>query len=316
MKRSKIAGFFRTVGFLLCLGIVLHVVSGAVRYPCASDTHFFEEPEDSIDVLFLGNCHSYSTFIPSLVQAETGLTGYVLGASTQDAPMTYYYLREALKHQSPSYVVLETFPLTIYESYVTTESIEAYGPLNFALLPFNLDRIRYAWDYTDGDGWFAYCLDLLQFHDRWEDVQSLHRSVTSQDNGYSIYWNREPLSNPEEILELVQTDRLLALDPRGEEYLYRIIDLVEEAGAQLILVTVPYTSMGENEAARHNTIAQIAQEEDIPYYNLTEQDTLEELQFRRGDMIDINHVNRSGGTLITEFLCDRRLEMEKGIAVS
>lgn len=74
--------------------------------------------------------------------------------------------------------------------------------------------------------------------------------------------------------------------------------------------------MGENEAARHNTIAQIAQEEDIPYYNLTEQDMLEELQFRRGDMIDINHVNRSGGTLITEFLCDRLLEMEKGIAVS
>ena len=312
MRSTFCKGLVRTVAFLLCLTLALGICARALREQIIMDTESFEQPEDSIDVLFLGNCHCYSTFIPSIIQEETGMSAYVLGASSQDIPVTYYYLEEAFKTQSPSYVVLETFPITIYESYVGMETIEAYSHLGFSAMPLSLDYFAYAWDYTDGKGVLSYWFDLLYFHDNWEQVQGLEQSPPriAQDNGYAVYWIYEPLDRPEEPLELVQTDELAPLDPTGEEYLYRIMDLVEENDSTLILVTVPYTSMTEIEAARYNTIDQIAQENDIPYYNFTKEEFLEDYGFLRGYMIDTNHVNEQGSLLLTEFLSEELLKME------
>lgn len=66
-----------------------------------------QEERDSLDVLYLGTSLVYCDVIPAVVWKETGLTSYVMAGALQSLPLTYYYLREACKTQSPQAVVVE-----------------------------------------------------------------------------------------------------------------------------------------------------------------------------------------------------------------
>ena len=105
-------------------------------------------------------------------------------------------------------------------------------------------------------------------------------------------------------MTLYETDDRMDIDPTSLLYLNKIIDLTQSRGMQLILVTVPYTSMTEREAARYNTLADIAEERSIPYVNFASSELLERLDFKRGFMIDDNHVNQTGGCVISSYLAD------------
>ena len=47
----------------------------------------------SLDVLYLGSSYAYCDINPSLIYAQTGLTGFVLAGSEQPLSITYWYLR-------------------------------------------------------------------------------------------------------------------------------------------------------------------------------------------------------------------------------
>lgn len=316
MKRKSLL-LLRVVCFILCAGFMLSFIANIFVQHATTDTGFFKLPRNSVDILYLGNCHAYSTFMPTLIENKTGKNGFVYGGSSQDVKMTYFYLREALKTQSPEYVVMETFPITIYDSYVSLDTIYAYASYNFTDLPFNFDRLLYAFQYNR-DRYAAEAeydpipvsrtslfTTLPFFHQNWENIQGLERNtVVSMDNGYTTYHLVDPLSHPEDILTLVQTDDRMDIDPTSLLYLNKIIDLTQSRGMQLILVTVPYTSMTEREAARYNTLADIAEERSIPYVNFASSELLEKLDFKRGFMIDDNHVNQTGGCVISSYLAD------------
>lgn len=307
----KMKTILRAGGLLACTIALVFCLSSIFRIPATTDSNFYKLEKNSVDVLFLGNCHAYSTFMPSVIKNVSGKNGYVLGGAGQNIQLTYYHLREALKRQSPSYVVLETFPILIYDSYTNPDSIDAYAHSNFSDLPLSFDKLLYALDYQKGSQWFYLWFDLGYFHDRWEEIQTLNYKPMSQDNGYIPYSNYDPLSDPEQPLELVQTDRKMEIDPDYLDYVYRIINLAEEKGIQLLFTTVPYTSMTDREAARLNTLGDIAEEHNIPFINFAEETMLEKLDFRRGYMIDAYHVNEQGGLILSEYMGNVLKEMDQ-----
>ena len=68
---------------------------------------YLAEPENSLDVLYLGSSLAYCDFDPVEVYRHSGLTGCVVSGSAQTMPLTYWYLRQALETQRPQAVVLE-----------------------------------------------------------------------------------------------------------------------------------------------------------------------------------------------------------------
>lgn len=272
-----------------------------------TDNGFFSQPENSVDILYLGNCHAYSTCMPSLIRDITGKDGYVLASDDQIAETTYYYLQAALERQSPDIIVIELFPFTIYDSYITdagSESLDLYFAASYADLPFR-DRLTHIGEVAGaGHPWPFILFDLGYFHSSWDHVQSLGYSYVSADNGWRE-WNESTkddlLDRPEEPLELIQTDERMEIDPEYLPYLYKLIDLAGENGAQLIFLTAPY-EMKYEEAARYNTLADIAAQYGIPYLNFAKEDMLRAADLRRGDMMDANHVSESGAEKISAYL--------------
>ena len=66
-----------------------------------------EEPAGTIDVLYLGSSPLYAAVNPAVIWNESGVTGYNLGLSNQNAMTVYYELQYLLKHHTPQVVCID-----------------------------------------------------------------------------------------------------------------------------------------------------------------------------------------------------------------
>ena len=76
-------------------------------------TLFYYLPEDTVDILFLGDSHSYCTYISQDIFNQTGITSASLATSSNSIINQYWQLKEAFKKQKIKMVVLETHPLEL-----------------------------------------------------------------------------------------------------------------------------------------------------------------------------------------------------------
>lgn len=304
MKRKLIL-LLRAAGFCVCALAMIFCLTRVLRTHALSDTSdsgFFAQPDDSVDILFLGNCHAYTSCIPSVVEEITEKSCFVLASDNEIAELEYYTMRSALEQQSPDCIVVELFPFVIGDSYVSSkDSLDLYFAAGFADLPLR-DRLAYLGDVrAAGHSWPFLLFDLGYFHGSWDRVQSLGYVYESDDNGWRE-WNEaaeeDLLDRPEDPFESVQTDDRMDVDPAYLTYLYRMIDLAAEKGVPLVFLTAPY-DMSCEEAARYNTLADIAAQNGIPCLSFAQEETLRAVDLRRSDMADAYHVNRSGAEKIS-----------------
>ena len=91
----------------------------AVKYDDGiySVAKFYELEDNSVDVLILGSSHAYMSFNTGVLWREQGISSYLLTASAQPLWNSYYYLKEALKTQTPKLIVLEGYRLLEEEEY-------------------------------------------------------------------------------------------------------------------------------------------------------------------------------------------------------
>lgn len=77
----------------------------------ATYTEFYKLEENSVDVFFLGSSNAAAGFIPQELYNNYGITSYNLGCEQQNMLISYYWLEEALKTQSPEVVILDCLML-------------------------------------------------------------------------------------------------------------------------------------------------------------------------------------------------------------
>lgn len=109
-------GWKKGIGIMLrCIAFVLvfsmffsHTTNLLMRHDDESnEIHaFYGEPEDSIDVLYIGSSPLLRGVSPMVMWKEYGFTGYVRASALQAPAVSYGLLAESLRKQSPKVVVL------------------------------------------------------------------------------------------------------------------------------------------------------------------------------------------------------------------
>lgn len=155
------------VAFLLTAALLLHLCGNILR-PAHTDygstwQAYLAEPKDSIDVLFLGSSYAYCDWNPAVMYAESGFTGYVMGGSEQVPAITYWYLKEALRTQTPSVVVMEATSL-FFDRY------QNYTQINLGYMPWGMNRVKAILECAEPEKKLGLFWDLYFYHDRWKEL--------------------------------------------------------------------------------------------------------------------------------------------------
>lgn len=314
MKKLKF--LFRTIVICLIFGLLYLNVSE--RFETYSEINqglmknFYKQEKNSIDVVYVGSCHAYSTFIPHKLWDDYGVTSHVLASSGQEVQMSYYYLKEALKTQKIKTAVVEVYGVNRMDSYIPLDEFDKSVIFGFQSLKMSMDKIKYAFEYDNtANSNLELLFGLYSAHDRWDyqsetpmrevDFERFQRDYTFMANGWKEYWHVEENADENVILNYPQNDIVEDFDEVSEEYLLKIIELCKNEGINLVLTSAPY-EIKDIEVSRLNKVKKIAESNNVPYINFNDQKLIEKLDLHYYDMIDANHVDYSGAVKISDYV--------------
>ncbi len=237
------------------------------------------------DVIFIGDCEAYSSFIPPVIYGEYGITSFVRGSPSQTMAQSYYLLCETLKYETPRAVVF-----SVYAMCKSGRSKEAYNRLT-------LDGMRFSWDklcalresVNEGESVLSYYLPLLRFHSRiyeleGEDLEYLLSRPRMSHNGY--FMQKGIVASNSENYDAVGEAE--PLPKENFEYLDKMREECKKYGVELILVKTPTDSWRYPwYDAWDEELFEFARENGIEYYNLI--DNAEEIG------IDLSRDSYDGG---------------------
>lgn len=229
---------------------------------------FYRMEPNTIDVLFLGSSHTGSAFNPQELYNDYGIRSYNLGNNSQPLWISYYWLLEALKYQTPQVVVLDTYCL-----YINGKKNESAARVPLDSMRFGAvkrEAVKTVCDMDNSQSALSYFFPNIRFHTRWTGLNENDflrgENPTPQSKGFWLYRNRcgdeeyAPFSTDEAAGE----EEFL---PEPGEYLDKITTLCKERGIQLILVKTPTHAQTTK---RHNTVSAYAEKHDLLFYDFNE----------------------------------------------
>lgn len=274
---------------------------------------FYSQPENSIDMVFLGSSHSYCTFDPLIVDEGLGTRGYQLGMPLQHLDSTYYTLKEVLNYQKPDDVVLEVYWDMLDDDFELTQAgylfqvlknkslesqyIKEVFPLS-EKVKYNVNIFRYQADY------FAYRNTKLK--EKLENNYGLFTPTKAKQEGIEEYRSRGYTYCNYNMLpdEFDKTNQFKNLDGSKWEasssqlkYLNNIIRLCADNDIRLTFVTAPVANVSldyiKNYDIIHSYIQNIADNNGIKYldFNIVNKD---KKLFETSNFRDDAHLNHSG----------------------
>ncbi len=241
-------------------------------------TGIYTEPENTIDVLVLGDSESYNSYIPLELWNQYGFTSYICGTPAQRISNSYYFLNEAFKRQKPKIVILEANALYTKNGYVRhfKEYVDKYFP-------------------------------VLEYHDRWKNLTKEDFYTTPKyteivnDKGYrfSTKTNKVEKSKRDNFMKENEVSKKVPSD--NIKHLKEINNLCKKNNAKFMLYNSPSPANWNYD--KHNGIEKIAKDLGIEYIDLNlKVDELKinwkkDSQEKRGE-----HLNYTGALKVTSYL--------------
>ena len=268
---------------VLCVSGVMSILlpknyTGAWMSPVPTFRGFYDLEENTVDVLFLGSSHSYSSFCPQVLYDEYGLTSYNLGMGNQNIVLNYFWLKEALKTQKPKVVVLESVYAFFHEP-ITVDFMDSANQksLNYMhWFPNRLGAIR-ALCEIDPEGYsYGSFVPLFRYHDRWKELHEEDFSLDSIEKragrmGFSVAFRYYGGDTDFEPFDISPTDDAASLgvepeemEPCMREYLDKIRELCEKEEIRLVLTVSPNS---ESTIAQYLSLREYADEYGLEYYD-------------------------------------------------
>lgn len=299
MKKSII----RITCFLIILVLVLRYIDAVFAFKDGDGiynfTKFYELEDDTVDVLVLGSSHAFESVNTGTLWQEHGISSYILGGSIQPIWNSYYNLKEALKTQSPSLIILEAYTLTYNNEYADDIRIikNTYG------MKWSRNKFEAIKTSAPRERWSEFMLSYVRYHTRYATLSKAD-FIKNQGNQLFENWKGFGCNMATNAFETpnvrYMTDRA-PLSEKQEEYYLKTIELAVENQIPLLVIVSPYAGITETEQACYNTVADIAASYDINFinYNLLYDEI--GLDFSC-DVADTSHMNYKGNQKFTHAL--------------
>lgn len=309
-KGIKIAVFFILV--FMMLGIATKVMQR--KDSIEKYDNFFEMAEQT-DVLFLGSSHVMNSINPVQLYAERGITSYNMSKSGGMLTESYWTLVNALDYCEPKCVVVDLWALDRDYKYLDIgdegeeqSAIQNRVSLfhnNMDAFPLSKNKIAAINDLiSDAEIRKEFYWDFTLYHDRWSNLNRRDFEVLKGNVNRNELLGAKRITEHDAEIDLFQPENIGECVPQDTvclQYLYKILDLCEERGIQVVMTFFPMATSFEEDWQAVNTGYKIQEERGIPFIDMLPHDTQTIIDYYT-DMCDGTHVNSNGMRKITSYI--------------
>lgn len=270
---------------------------------------FYDMDKNSVDVLFLGSSHCAAAFSPVELYRKHGIRSYNLGCEQQNLLVSYYWLLEALRFQSPEYVFLDVFMLFPYNEDEILNTSEESMRKSVDIMKWSHVKFMAVYDicrFDTSQELASYLFPNGRFHTRWKELQENDftlQAMAAQETlmGFRPLDFNVDITGYQPFGQIFDGEAAYAeMVPAMQVYLDKITALCQDKGIQLVLVKTP-TMFYSREA--YNTVCLYALEHGLQYLDFNEETlyAAAELDFST-DSCDTDHVSAAGALKISDYL--------------
>ncbi len=266
--------------------------------------YFRNIPNNTIDVIGFGSSHMQYAFNPATFYEETGYYAYNLGSSCQPLSMSIYMLKEALKTQHPSVVLVDLFRAL----EVSEETCYANG-MYYNIIDEMSGKNRFdAANNVPDEVKTDYKYDLRMNHDEWKNIDTknlksfFHNAKKAEgynnNLGYIPLYPSETLFTPLETYEVTE-EKEVSEDVKRK--IDELISICDKENIKLIFIKTP-SIIGQDSANTLHAIWSYLDSKNIEYVDFIEKAS--ELKW----YIDMDggylHNNTWGAEIVTKYLAN------------
>lgn len=328
MKKDRVFPILKVLCFAVIFFLVLFCASYILRPSITMQGNnerlgllgYYAEPENTIDVLYLGSSDATAFWSPWNAWQTAGFTSYTYGKSMLRASMFEGLLDEALKTQDPSVVVVSV--RTILQSGSTVEETALrsvtdalpYSTLNrWKMISRNRGQIVLTANDVENDGTgepdrslfglLPFYFDIMKYHENWQNIWEgsfnyrLLGSFRSNTKGFLIGTGSQSQTRDSSVSGIRET---LALDSTAEEALLSLMKRARRDGFEMLFVMPPYCET-ESDRMLYNRAAEIISGAGFELVDFNEYFTEIGLDVET-DYYDPGHTNFLGAVKYTEYL--------------
>lgn len=281
--QKKLTHTGKALLFILILMLLLTIASQMIR-PKNNTMEQWEhdytaygvlaEPENTVDVLLLGDSELYSSIMPLQIWQKYGYTSFNCGTKKQYLWYTTQFLLDAFERQTPKIVVLET---NMIFRYFTVDNIILHSAE--ILFP------------------------VFKYHDRWKNItfsemiSPVDYTNLQTNKGYIFTNNIDP-ANTESYMK--PSDSYKYITPVNKMYIRMIESFCSSHGAKLVLMSTPSTKNWN--MSRHNSMVRFAEELGVDYIDMNTVGDEIQIDWEHDTRDKGDHLNVFGAGKATDYL--------------
>lgn len=297
----------KAVCFLLLLAALLACYTRVYSFKhvdgIAGLQSFYRQDGPINDVIFVGSSNVFEDINTGVLWDEYGIAAFDLAGSVQPVWNSYYYIKEALKTQSPRLIVLEVMGVLQSADYIDASRIikNTYG---MRLSPDKIEAVRVS---APPEEQTNYLWEIPTYHMRYSELGPgdfrADRDFPGWGTGgifkgFLINTDTVPCEKPEGF----QTDEASQISAKAEQYLREICRLCRERGVELLFIKSPGVT-SRNATMKYNRAAEIGAEYGVPFVNFNLSYDEIGLDFST-DLGDPSHLNYRGNVKYTRYLAE------------
>lgn len=275
---------------------------------------FFEEDNDSLDVVLMGASEVYSDYAPGYAYQKYGITSYLFATQSNSILNYKSQLKNVLSKQKPDIIVVELNGALYGDEEEATKEANLH---NYAdNIP--LDGIKLEWLAQNGiENRAEYLLPIIKYHNLWADDFATNRKyqkTVMQDKlrGYNylkgilnetaVFHNTQRSMND----MLAQSDSRQPLTAVEENGLRDLLEYCKSENLQnVVFARFPHIVVRRtfSRFERSNTVGEIVKSYGFDYLNF-ERDYAQTGLDETSDFYNLDHLNIYGQQKFTAYLTD------------
>ena len=289
--------FIKACIFILIFAILLYLVIKMLWLEKTSISKFYEEPQNSLDVIYIGSSNAYKQFNTVLAYDLYGYTTGMLSTDNQMFAMTKYMIKEARKYQNPSVYVIDIAKIADdFSSYTEGDLRKTLDSMKFSKNRTDAinETLSYRENVTKRD-YINFYFSFFMYHNTMKEFPTTN--MTGVKNLYKGFFLDKSNVKKEKQKEFYWSNQISNLQEENRKILENLIQYIKEENLNVIFV-VPKRYFDTDLNEKMNDAIQIIEENNLKVMNLNKIEEYDVIDYET-DYYNKWHLNIAGSTKST-----------------